>query len=102
MFLATANASQNITQQCSLQHRCGTRYFPASFKFGVSTAAYQIEGAWNEDGRGPSIWDKFVHEHPEMIDDGSNADVAADSYHKFDQDLAALKELGVIISLERI
>lgn len=69
--------------------------FPEEFKFGVATAAYQIEGGWNCDGRGPSIWDTFTHQHPELIDDHSNGDVGPDSYHLFDKDLEALIELQV-------
>lgn len=69
--------------------------FPEDFKFGVSTAAYQVEGGWNADGRGPSIWDTFTHQHPEMIDDHSNGDIGPDSYHLFNKDLEALKELKV-------
>lgn len=69
--------------------------FPADFQFGVATAAYQIEGGWNADGRGPSIWDTFTHQHPEMIDDHTSGDVGPDSYHLFEQDLEALKYLQV-------
>ncbi|XP_023717245.1 myrosinase 1 isoform X2 [Cryptotermes secundus] len=68
---------------------------PKNFMLGTATSAYQVEGAWNESGKGLSIWDTYVHEHPEFIVDGSNGDVAADSYHQYKQDVAALKHLGV-------
>lgn len=71
------------------------RKFPDGFLFGTSTAAYQIEGAWNTSGKGPSIWDRFTHEHPEMIEDGSNADVGPDSYNFYEEDIKAVKSLGV-------
>ncbi|XP_046382662.1 myrosinase 1 isoform X2 [Ischnura elegans] len=69
--------------------------FPNEFFFGTATAAYQIEGAWNEDGKGENIWDRFTHQTPENIVDGTNGDIAADSYHKYPEDIKALKELGV-------
>lgn len=69
--------------------------FPDNFKIGVSTAAYQIEGGWNADGKGSSIWDTFTHNHPELIADHTTADVGADSYHLYEHDIAALKEVGV-------
>ena len=58
-------------------------YLPNDFIIGASTAAYQIEGAWNSSGKGESIWDRHVHLHPEWIADKSNGDIAADSYHRF-------------------
>nr|XP_036216003.1 myrosinase 1-like [Bactrocera oleae] len=83
------------SERCQLQHKGGNERFPKDFSFGVSTAAYQIEGAWNEDGKGLSIWDTYTHAHPERIQDRTNGDVAAESYYRFEQDLAALKKLKV-------
>ncbi|KAJ3666409.1 hypothetical protein Zmor_001851 [Zophobas morio] len=71
------------------------RSFPASFKFGIATSAHQIEGAWNEDGKGENIWDHICHTNPDYIDNGDNADLACDSYHKYKEDVAMLKDLGV-------
>lgn len=68
--------------------------FPAGFRWGCATSAFQIEGALTEDGRGKSIWDEFTHT-PGRIIDGTNADVATDSYHRAGDDIAALAELGV-------
>lgn len=68
--------------------------FPANFLLGTSTASYQIEGAWNEDGKGENIWDNLTHSHPEYIVDGQNGDIAADSYHLYTEDVSLLKDLG--------
>jgi hypothetical protein len=56
--------------------------FPANFAFGTATAAYQVEGAWNEGGRGPSIWDTFADETG-RTSGGDTGDVACDMYHRF-------------------
>ncbi|CAH1116870.1 unnamed protein product [Phaedon cochleariae] len=69
--------------------------FPSNFMFGVATSAFQIEGAWNEDGKSASTWDNYTHAVPAYIEDGTNADVACDSYHKYKEDVAILKEIGV-------
>ncbi|TIC82269.1 beta-glucosidase [Nocardioides sp. GY 10113] len=66
---------------------------PAGFRFGTSTAAYQIEGAVDEDGRGPSIWDTFCAE-PGRIADGSSGAVACDHYHRSAEDVALMARLG--------
>jgi beta-glucosidase/6-phospho-beta-glucosidase/beta-galactosidase len=66
---------------------------PADFLNGFASAAFQVEGATKEDGRGPSIWDDFCAT-PGRIADGSNGDVACDSYHKWRQDIALLKQYG--------
>ncbi|KAK7088806.1 lactase/phlorizin hydrolase-like [Littorina saxatilis] len=68
--------------------------FPEDFKWGTATSAYQVEGAWNEDGKGPSIWDTFSH-IGNHIANGQTGDVACDSYHHIPEDVAMLKELGV-------
>ena len=67
---------------------------PAGFEVGVSTAAFQIEGAVREGGRGPSTWDEFMAQ-PGRIGDGSDASVAADHYHRYREDVGLLRELGV-------
>lgn len=73
--------------------------FPSGFIFGASTAAYQIEGAWNVDGKGASIWDELMHEQPDIFAGNVSSDVGADSYHQFEQDIAALQETGVSVCM---
>ncbi len=68
--------------------------FPPDFTWGTATAAYQIEGAAAEDGRGPSIWDTFSR-RPGAVHEGDTGDVAADHYHRYAEDVALLADLGV-------
>lgn len=68
--------------------------FPQHFLWGAATASYQIEGAWNEDGRGESIWDRFT-KTPGKIKDSSTGDVACDHYHRWREDIALMKDLGL-------
>ena len=68
--------------------------FQKDFVWGSATASYQIEGAWNEDGRGLSVWDVFCHE-PGNIEEGHTGDVACDHYHRYKEDIKLMKELGI-------
>jgi beta-glucosidase len=71
-----------------------TAKFPVDFLWGAATASYQIEGAWNEDGKGESIWDRFCHT-PGKIRDGNTGDVACDHYHRYRDDIALMRQLGL-------
>jgi beta-glucosidase len=67
---------------------------PPSFEFGVATSAFQIEGAWNEDGKGVSIWDTFS-QTPGKIQGDVNGNIACDHYHRYPEDIAIMKHIGV-------
>ncbi|KAF8396085.1 hypothetical protein HHK36_017697 [Tetracentron sinense] len=69
--------------------------FPAGFIFGTASSSYQYEGAAKEGGKGPSIWDTYTHRYPGKIKDGSNGDVAVDSYHRYKEDVGIMKEMGL-------
>jgi beta-glucosidase len=67
--------------------------FPDGFLWGTATAAYQVEGAWKEDGKGESIWDRFTHTVGK-VKGGTTGDVACDQYHLYSQDVALAKQLN--------
>nr|WP_145926970.1 GH1 family beta-glucosidase [Amycolatopsis orientalis] len=71
-----------------------TRAFPAGFRWGTATAAYQIEGSTTADGRGPSIWDTFTA-RPGRVLDGATGEPACDHYRRYEQDIGLLTELGL-------
>jgi len=68
--------------------------FPDNFLWGAATASYQIEGAWKEDGKGESTWDRFSHT-PGRIANGDNGDMACDHYHRWREDVALMQKLGL-------
>ena len=68
--------------------------FPPGFIWGTATASYQIEGAWNKDQKGESIWDRFSHT-PGKIENGDTGDMACDHYHRWQDDIQLMKELGL-------
>jgi beta-glucosidase len=69
------------------------RDFPDGFRWGVATSAYQIEGAWQEDGKGESIWDRYAHT-PGNVANGDTGDVANDHYHRYEEDVALIRDMG--------
>jgi beta-glucosidase len=68
--------------------------FPEDFLWGTATASYQVEGAVDEDGRGPSIWDTFSHT-PGKVYRGDTGDIACDQYHRLEEDLDLMVDLGI-------
>ncbi|WVQ82789.1 hypothetical protein IAT38_004921 [Cryptococcus sp. DSM 104549] len=80
------------SQSCPEADRIVGAKLPESFVWGYATAAQQIEGAVDEDGRGESIWDRFAKEQRSKVQDGSDGTVTCDSYHLWRDDVALLKE----------
>lgn len=68
--------------------------FGPDFKWGVAAAAYQIEGAWDADGKSPSVWDHFTQHKKHKIKNGDNGNVSCDFYNRYDSDIALIKEMN--------
>jgi len=93
-FAANESSSQEQVAGAVSPPEIAAARFPKDFLWGMATSAYQVEGAWNADGKGESIWDRFAHT-PGKIRDGSNANVACDQYHRYKEDIAILKRLNM-------
>jgi beta-glucosidase len=94
--ISTKSAASNqadLGKAGGLPNRGLPSSFPSDFLWGTATSAYQIEGAVNEDGRGPSIWDRFAHINGKIADH-STADVANDHFHRYKEDVQLIKALG--------
>lgn len=85
-------AMRALARESALEGPSPAGQFPRGFIWGAATAAYQVEGAWRADGKGESIWDRFAHT-PGRIANGDTGDVACDSYHRYAEDIALLKQL---------
>ncbi|MBV8631490.1 MAG: family 1 glycosylhydrolase [Silvibacterium sp.] len=88
----TENASRQIPG-ATPDSEIAAAHFPADFLWGTATAAYQVEGAWQEDGKGPSIWDTFTHTAGK-VKGGTTGDVACNQYHLYAQDMALARRLN--------
>src|SRR5215831_15542296 len=93
MAASSATIAGAQTAQRGDVARSAPRQFPNGFFWGTGTSSYQIEGAWNEDGKGPSIWDTYAHT-PGKISNGDTGDVANDHYHRYKEDVALMKAIG--------
>jgi beta-glucosidase len=92
---AASSASSEVEQQLArLGQRARAIRLPAGMTLGTATAAYQIEGAVTEDGRGESIWDSFCRK-PGAIERGESGDIACDHYHRWREDIALMREMQV-------
>ena len=93
-FAAVESATQQQVAGAVSPAEIAAARFPKDFLWGMATSSYQVEGAWNTDGKGESIWDRNAHT-PGKIRDGSNADVTCDQYHRYKEDIAIMKSLNM-------
>jgi beta-glucosidase len=90
---ATASPSRGQVPGSIAPSEINTARFPEGFLWGMASAAYQVEGAWAEDGKGESNWDRFSHTVGK-VKGGATGDVSCDQYHRFKEDIAILKRLN--------
>ena len=84
----------SVARSATASTPSATAEFPSGFLWGAATAAYQIEGAWKEDGRGESVWDRFAHT-PGKVRNADTGDVACDSYHRDRDDIALVTQMNL-------
>ncbi|XP_018320791.1 myrosinase 1-like [Agrilus planipennis] len=84
-----------VTLTSGVLHLTEAVCIPDNILFGVGSASYQIEGAWNYGDKSESIWDDLTHNYPELVSAEANGDVAADSFNKINEDVAQLQSIGV-------
>ena len=94
LLAAAGSPSKEWKQPVTTDATSPLATFPKDFWWGVATAAYQVEGAWNEDGKGESVWDRFTHT-PSMIKAAATGDIACDAYHRYAGDLELMHQLGI-------
>ena len=86
---ASGSLAQQVVPGAIAESEIASARFPEGFLWGMATASYQVEGAWNEDGKGESIWDRWTHAVGKIRGAGTG-DVACDHYHLYPQDIASL------------
>jgi beta-glucosidase len=91
---ADASATPHLPQESLPPSVAGKDMFPKGFLWGAATASYQVEGAWNLDGKGESIWDRFSHT-PGRVKGGWTGDIACDAYHRYPEDIAIMKQMNL-------
>ncbi|WJX50305.1 Beta-glucosidase 12 [Trifolium repens] len=94
-FIITITKGDEVIHTAPQLGSINRNTFPQGFIFGTASSAYQYEGAASEGGRGPSIWDTFTHKSPERIKDGKSGDIAVDSYHRYKEDVALMKDMNL-------
>lgn len=95
VFGAGALLPKGLLAQLVAEEQLKRSDFGKDFVWGTASAAYQIEGGWNEDGKGESIWDHFVHHHPGKIKTHETADVADDFYHLYNSDIELMRQMHI-------
>ncbi|VAW28299.1 6-phospho-beta-glucosidase, partial [hydrothermal vent metagenome] len=86
-------AASKLEKWLSPMSKLTKQAFGKNFVWGAACAAYQVEGAWNTDGKGPSIWDEFTH-RKHKIERGETGDVATDFYHRYKEDIGLLRQMN--------